>query len=53
MHEALPAQAGVHRPLTAGEVALLFLPLFTVSLGYGAVLPILPSVLERAHAAAP
>lgn len=40
-----------HRALNAGEVVLLFLPLFTVALGYGAVLPILPSLLERLHAA--
>ena len=31
---------------------LLFLPLFTVSLGYGAVLPILPQLLDRLHASA-
>lgn len=43
--------AGQH-PFKAGEVALLYLPLFTVALGYGAVLPILPSVLERLHGAA-
>jgi MFS family permease len=40
----------VDRPLTAGEIVLVFLPLFVVALGYGAVLPILPSVLERVHA---
>ena len=39
----------VRRIFKAGELALLYLPLFTVALGYGAVLPILPSVLERLH----
>jgi len=38
------------RPFRAGEIALLFLPLFTVSLGYGAVLPILPLLMDRLHA---
>ena len=37
--------------LTRGGLALLYLPLFTVALGYGAVLPILPSVLGRIHGA--
>lgn len=50
MPEPVVAEASAHRPLTRGEVALLFLPLFAVALGYGAVLPILPSVLERVHA---
>jgi len=51
MLEPMRAGASPHRPLTAGELTLLFSPLFTVALGYGAVLPILPSILERVHAA--
>ena len=42
------AARGAVRP---SELALLYLPLFTVALGYGAVLPILPSVLGRFHGA--
>lgn len=38
-----------HRTLKGGELALLYLPLFTVALGYGAVLPILPTLLDRLH----
>lgn len=50
MFDPLRAEADPHRPLTARELTLLFSPLFTVALGYGAVLPILPSILERVHA---
>lgn len=39
-------------PFTWPGLALLYLPLFTVALGYGAVLPILPAILERLHGAA-
>ncbi|HKS56486.1 MAG TPA: MFS transporter [Steroidobacteraceae bacterium] len=35
-----------------GELAFLYLPLFTVALGYGAVLPILPTLLQRLHGGA-
>lgn len=49
MLEPAPTEAGVHRPLTAGELVVLFSPLFTVALGYGAALPILPNILERVH----
>lgn len=35
--------------LTVGALTVLFLPLFTVGLGYGAVLPILPGLLARLH----
>lgn len=52
MAERAISVAAGHRPFKAGEVALLYLPLFTVALGYGAVLPILPSVLERLHGTA-
>lgn len=37
------------RTLKSGELALLYLPLFTVALGYGAVLPLLPTLLHRLH----
>ena len=37
--------------LTAREAVLLLLPLFSVALGYGAVLPVLPGLLERLHGA--
>jgi len=50
MPESVHPEAHAHRALNAGEITLLFLPLFTVALGYGAVLPILPSLLERLHA---
>ena len=36
-------------PYTPGEIALLFLPLFSVALGYGAMLPVLPGLLDRLH----
>lgn len=36
-------------PFSPGEIALLFLPLFSVALGYGAVLPVLPGLLDRLH----
>jgi hypothetical protein len=51
MPEVVSAVAGPRPPLTLGEPALFFSPLFIVALGYGAVLPILPSILERVHAA--
>ena len=35
--------------LKSREIVLLYLPLFSVALGYGAVLPILPTLLERLH----
>lgn len=38
-----------HRAFGSGELAFLYLPLFTVALGYGAVLPILPALLHRLH----
>lgn len=38
-----------HRALGGRELALLYLPLFAVALGYGAVLPILPALLHRLH----
>jgi MFS family permease len=38
------------RRFTIRGLAFLFLPIFTVSLGYGAVLPILPLLMERLHA---
>lgn len=52
MAEPGTPEAAGPRPFKAGEVALWYLPLFTVALGYGAVLPVLPSVLERLHGAA-
>ena len=52
MSENVASATEVHRTLKGRELALLYLPLFTVALGYGAVLPILPSVLERVHGAA-
>lgn len=52
MREGAATSVHTARPLTTGEAALLFLPLFAVALGYGAVLPILPSILERVHATA-
>lgn len=52
MSENQPSDTGAHRTLKPGEAALLYLPLFAVALGYGAVLPILPSVLERLHGTA-
>lgn len=39
-------------PFTWRELAMLYLPLFTVALGYGAILPVLPAILERVHGAA-
>lgn len=42
-------QDGPPRALRPGESALLLLPLFSVALGYGAVLPVLPGLLERLH----
>ena len=41
----------VRGPFTPGEIVLLYLPLFSVALGYGAVLPVLPGLLERLHGA--
>ena len=38
-------------PFTPGEIALLYLPLFSVALGYGAMLPVLPGLLDRLHGA--
>lgn len=48
-----PAAVGVwsEKPLLRGEAVLLMLPLFSVGLGYGAVLPLLPDLLIRIHAA--
>lgn len=48
---AAPARTASEAPgaLKRGELALLYLPLFTVALGYGAVLPILPTLLHRLH----
>lgn len=39
----------VHPAVEGRELALLYLPLFTVSLGYGALLPILPTWFHRLH----
>lgn len=39
-------------PLSWRQLAFLYLPLFTVALGYGAVLPVLPAILDRVHGAA-
>jgi MFS family permease len=49
MSETVAHATDAHGALKARELALLYLPLFTVALGYGAVLPILPSLLERLH----
>lgn len=48
----MTAKPAARRAFAPGELALLYLPLFTVALGYGAVLPILPGVLDRLHGAA-
>ena len=49
MSEPMTSTTLAHRSLKSGELALLYLPLFTVALGYGALLPILPKLLERLH----
>ena len=46
-------QPASRRPFRPGEAAILLLPLFSVALGYGAVLPVLPGMLERFHGSAP
>lgn len=46
------AEVDSPRWLSSGRLALIYLPLFTVGLGYGAVLPILPNLLERLHTTA-
>lgn len=50
MIEGTATAAASAERLRPGEVALLLLPLFTVALGYGAVLPLLPSLITRLHA---
>jgi MFS family permease len=52
MIETTDAQGAGDRALKFSGFALLYLPLFTVALGYGAVLPILPRVLDRLHGVA-
>lgn len=45
-------QAGPRGPLRTlrpADTALLLMPLFSVALGYGAILPVLPGLLERLH----
>lgn len=49
MSERKESGAVTPRPFRTGEIVLLFLPLFSVALGYGAVLPVLPGLLERLH----
>jgi MFS family permease len=39
------------RTCSPGETAFLLLPLFSVALGYGAMLPVLPGFLDRLHGA--
>lgn len=49
MTEQRAIAIGAGSSLKARELALLYLPLFTVALGYASVLPILPTLLERLH----
>lgn len=51
-HDDVYGNRGEGQSLRGGEIALLFLPIFTVALGYGALLPILPTLLQRMHDAA-
>ena len=48
IEQALP-KAGPSGPMRAREMAWLYQPAFATALGYGAVLPILPRLLERLH----
>ncbi len=41
--------SGPPRTMRPGETVLLLMPLFSVALGYGAILPVLPGLLERLH----
>lgn len=41
------------KALRRGETILLLLPLFSVALGYGAMLPVLPDLLEQLHRGSP
>ena len=47
--ESANPESATPGPFTPGEIALLFLPLFSVALGYGALLPVLPGLLDRLH----
>ena len=51
MADRVVSEVAARRPVSMGELALIYLPLFTVALGFGAILPVLPSVLERVHGA--